>query len=274
VDKLYFLTAGIPTTSKTYADGFQNLMDLKLDGLEVEFVHGVRISSDSVDLIKKTTSENHLITTVHAPYYINLSAQEEDKIEASIQRIVETAVAASKFNAYSITYHAAFYMGKSREDTYKAVFNANEIIAKTLEQEKIKIWVRPETTGKPSQWGDLEEVVRLSKDFEHVLPCIDFSHLHARSGGEMNSYDDFARIFEYIDTELGPSALENFHAHLAGIEYGAKGEKRHLMLEKSDMNYKDLIKAFKKFAVKGALVCESPIMEQDAVMLKKYYESL
>ena len=46
------------------------------------------------------------------------------------------------------------------------------------------------------------------------------------------------------------------------------------MLEESDMNYQDLMKAFKKFNVKGVVVCESPIMERDAVLLKEYYLSL
>ena len=40
------------------------------------------------------------------------------------------------------------------------------------------------------------------------------------------------------------------------------------------MNYKDLLKAFKDFNVKGALVCESPNIEDDTVLIKKYYETL
>ena len=106
------------------------------------------------------------------------------------------------------------------------------------------------------------------------MPCVDFSHLHARTNGLYNTYDEFCRIFETIGSELGTYALENFHAHIAGIEYGEKGEKKHLMLEESDMNYQDLMKAFKKFNVKGVVVCESPIMERDAVLLKEYYLSL
>ena len=137
-----------------------------------------------------------------------------------------------------------------------------------------KIWIRPETTGKATQWGDLEEIVRLSKEFEQVLPCVDFSHLHARYNGIVNTYDEFSEIFETIGNELGQVALDNFHAHVAGIEYGAKGEKKHLNLEESDFNYKDLLKAFKAFDVKGAVVCESPNIEEDAKLLKEYYLSL
>ena len=59
-----------------------------------------------------------------------------------------------------------------------------------------------------------------------------------------------------------------------GIEYSAKGEKKHLNLEESDFNYKDLLKAFKSFGIKGAVVCESPNIEDDAKLLKDFYLSL
>ena len=86
--------------------------------------------------------------------------------------------------------------------------------------------------------------------------------------------DDFCNIFEKIGNKLGDVALKNFHAHVAGIEYTNKGEKKHLILEESDMNYKDLLKVFKEFNVKGALVCESPNIETDTQLLKNYYLSL
>lgn len=138
----------------------------------------------------------------------------------------------------------------------------------------LKVWIRPETTGKVTQWGDLDEIIALSKEFKQVLPCIDFSHLHARTGGGLNTYDDFCNILERIGTEIGQYALDNFHGHLAGIAYSDKGEKNHLELEKSDMNYKDLLKALKKFNVKGALVCESPNIEEDCKLIKDYYLSI
>lgn len=276
-NKLNFLTAGIPlcTPRNTgYEGAFKVLEDMGLDGLEVEFVHGVRMSEDTREYLKKISSEKGFLLTSHGPFYINLNSKEEEKVEASIQRIIETAQAAQEFNGYSITYHAAFYMGGDKETVYQQVKTQTQKIIKHLEKNNISIWIRPETTGKPSQWGDYEEIIRLSKEFQQVLPCIDFSHIHARTNGEYNTYDEFCKILDRISVELGQRAIENFHAHLAGIEYGAKGEKKHLILENSDMNYKDLLKAMKSFGVKGALVCESPNIETDTKILKDYYMSL
>ena len=270
MDNLYFITAGVPLRAKGYEDGFQVLDDMNLDGLELEFVRGVRISDKSREVVGASKK----VITAHAPFYVNLNAREEDKVEASIQRIIETAQTANELGGFSITFHAGYYLGMDAESTYKQIRNGVEIITTTLEKENNKIWIRPETTGKATQWGDLEEIIRLSKEFPTVLPCVDFSHLHARYNGISNTYDEFSAIFEKIGNELGQNALDNFHAHIAGIDYGAKGEKKHLNLEESDMNYKDLLRAFKSFNIKGAIVCESPNIEDDARLMKEYYLSL
>ncbi len=276
MDTLRFTTAGQPicTEGAGYEKAFEVLEQLGLDGMEIEFVHGVRMSPQNQKLVKEQSKSKNMVLTAHGPYYINLNSKEEEKIEASKKRIIDTAKMAETLGAYSITYHAAFYMGMDKETVYNKVEKSMAEITETLKSQNIKIWVRPETTGKATQWGDVEEIVRLSKTFEQVLPCVDFSHLHARTNGEYNTYDEFAKVFETIGNEIGDYALKNFHAHIAGIEYGEKGEKKHLLLEESDMNYKDLIKAFKDFDVKGVVVCESPVMEKDAVILKAYYESL
>lgn len=274
MDKLNFITAGIPlkTQPRDYENAFRVLTEMNLDGIELEFVRGVRMGADSQKTVKEASKD--FVITAHGPYYINLNSKEPEKIDASVERIVETAAMANKVGAFSITYHAAFYMKDDKKVVFDRVVEQTKRIIERVEKDNIKVWIRPETTGKPTQWGDLEEIVALSKEFKQVLPCVDFSHLHARSGGLSNTYDDFCKILNTLGTELGQYALENFHGHLAGIAYTEKGERNHLELENSDMNYKDLLKAMKEFGVKGALVCESPNIEDDCKLIKDYYLSL
>ena len=273
-DKLNFITAGMPlrTGKGTYPQAFDILTEMNLDGMELEFVHGVRMNDNHRKFVKEKSKD--FVITAHGPFYINLNSKEVEKIDASIQRIIDTASVASQAGAFSITYHAAFYMGGDKKTVFDQVKTQTKRIIDVLEREKINVWIRPETTGKATQWGDLDEIINLSKEFEQVLPCVDFSHLHARTAGQYNTYDEFSKVVEKIGNELGQYALENFHGHLAGIEYTSKGEKQHLNLQESDMNYKDLIKVLKEFGVKGALVCESPNIEDDCKLLKEFYNSL
>ena len=274
INKLNFLTAGIPlrTKPKDYDNAFRVLEEMQLDGIELEFVHGVRMSANSQKTVKRASKD--FVITAHGPYYINLNSKEQEKVDASVTRIIDTALITDKVGGYSITYHAAFYMGKDKEAVFKKVVDETQRIIDVIEKEGVNVWIRPETTGKGTQWGDLDEVINLSKEFKQVLPCIDFSHLHARCGGGVNEYKDFCNILERVGNEIGQYALDNFHGHLAGIAYSEKGEKHHLELEKSDMNYKDLLRALKKFNVKGALICESPNIEDDCKLIKEHYLSI
>ena len=274
MDKLNFLTAGMPLRTKpvNYNNAFKILDDMGLDGLELEFVRGVRMSEESHKTVCEKSKQ--FVITAHGPFYINLNSKEEDKLTASVQRIIETARMASSAGGYSITYHSAYYMGDDKDVVFKKVAQKTSEILSVLEKENINIWIRPETTGKGTQWGDIDEIIALSKEFHQVLPCVDFSHLHARTAGKENTYDEFCKTLEKMEKGLGRKALDNFHGHLAGIDYSPKGEKKHLNLEESDMNYKDLMKALKSFDVKGAIVCESPNIEDDCRLIKEYYLSL
>ncbi len=276
MDKLLFGTGGIPvrTEPRTYEKAFNDLLEMKLGCMELEFVHGVSMNAKTQSLVKQIREEKDLVLTAHAPYYINLNSAEEDKIEASVKRILDTARVTHACGGYSITFHAAFYMKQDKKQVYNQVKAKMIEIVETLKAENVQIWVRPELTGKASQWGDLDELIRISNEVEMVLPVIDFAHLHARTGGQWNTYDEFARVFERMGNEIGVHSLENFHAHIAGIEYTAKGERKHLELEESDLQYKDLMKAFKDFNVKGVIICESPNLEDDAMLMLKTYEAL
>jgi deoxyribonuclease-4 len=124
--------------------------------------------------------------------------------------------------------------------------------------------------GKSAMLGSFEDAVAMSKAMDMVLPCLDFAHLHARPGdGTMNTYDEWSRLLDIYGKTLGQKALKHLHIHLSGIEYGPKGEKNHLPLAEADLNMKALFKALNEFGCGGRIMCESPIMEEDALNMKK-----
>jgi len=151
MDKLNFITAGVPLRAgaKGYEVGFQVLDEMGLDGLELEFVRGVRISDKS----REAVSSANKVITAHAPFYVNLNAREEDKVEASIQRIIETAETCYSLGGFSITFHAGFYLGMDKETVYQQIRKGIEVITSELKKVNNNIWIRPETTGKATQWA-------------------------------------------------------------------------------------------------------------------------
>ena len=275
---LLFGTGGTPHSARTAStiDGIRRIAELGLGCMEIEFVQGVRMGEAGARLVAETAAREGVKLSAHAPYFINLNAHnahEPEKIRASQDRLLQTARIGSICGAESIVFHPAFYLGDSPEEAYTTVKKYLEEVIHQLKRENNRVWVRPEIMGKGSQFGTIDEVLNLSTELEGVAPCIDFAHWHARTG-EFNSYPEFASILEQVKERLGKAALDNMHIHVAGINYGKKGEIRHLNLKESDFQYVELLKALKDYDVKGLVICESPNLEEDALLLQKSCNAL
>lgn len=270
--QLLFGTAGIPLSTKpsNLLNGIKRVYELELDCMELEFVRGVYLKKDETPIVREFAKEYKVALTSHAPFFINLNSPEQDKLQASIKRIVDSACITNLCNGRSVIFHAGFYLTNTKEETFNNINKNLSIIRQKLEKEGNNILLRPELTGKRSQFGDLDEIIELAKQIPYVLPCIDFSHYHARYNGK-GSYKEFSYVLEKLAKELGENILENMHIHVSGIEYTAKGERKHLNLKESDFPYSDFIKALKDYNIKGILICESPNIEEDAVFLKRLF---
>lgn len=273
--ELLFGSAGVPRSVKNRSTdrGIRRIAELGLDCMELEFVRGIKMGESAARNIGKLAKEKGIALSSHGPYFINLNAREAEKGTASQERLLDTIRIASLCGARTVVFHAAYYMGDSPDKAYSVVKKNLQDIMHKLKFEQNQVWVRPEVTGKISQFGTLEEVLSLSNEIEGVAPCIDFAHWHARTG-KFNSYAEFASILEQIERQLGRAALDNMHIHVSGIAYGAKGEIKHLNLKESDFDYVGLTKALKDFNVNGLVINESPNLEEDALLLQRTYNSL
>jgi deoxyribonuclease-4 len=273
--ELLFGTAGTPRSTMNHSTvaGIERIAELGLDCMEIEFVQGVRMGEASARQVAEVAGRLGVRLSAHAPYFINLNAHDPEKIRASQSRILQTARIASICHAESIVFHAAFYLGDPVEKAYSTTKKYLEEVLDQLRREDNQIWVRPEVTGKGSQFGDLDEVLNLSAELEQVAPCIDFAHWHARTG-ESNSYPEFASILDRVSERLGRAALENMHIHISGIRYGKKGEISHLNLKDSDFRFDEFLRALRDYHCGGMVVCESPNLEEDALLLQKTYNSI
>lgn len=274
INELLFGTAGIPLSTQPYntIEGIARVKKLGLSAMELEFVHSINVSQEKAPQVKESAQKNNVTLTCHGQYFINLNAQEEKKLEASKKRITGAAKRAFECGAWSVCFHPAFYMQLEPKTVYSNVKIALKEVVKNAKDEGTDIWIRPETAGKVTQFGSLSEILDLSAELEQVMPCIDFSHLHARTNGKYNSEKEFASVLEEVEKKLGKEGLSNMHIHAQGIEYTEKGEKKHLPLSEADFNYKGLVKTLKEFKAKGVVICESPLMETDALKISKAFD--
>lgn len=272
MEKLLFGCSGLPlgdgTRRFTNASALPYVRSLGLDALELLFVRSVTVTDRNHDAIVAEARRHNVYLSAHGSYYVNLNAETPELQAASLARLQAGAEALRKVGGRSLVFHAGFYLESSREEAYAAI---RDNLRKLPD---LGVDYRLETTGKNTQFGTLEELVRLCKEVATCKLCLDFSHVHARNQGSLKGYRDFAALLQYVHDELGRPALDDLHVHLAGIQYGAKGERKHLPLGEGDFPYRECLKALKDFDVKGCVIAEGPLVEKDAVVLKKAYEDL
>ncbi len=273
-DSLLFGTAGVPSTASGTSTiaGIREVARLGLDCLEVEFVKGVKMGGDTARKVRAEAEAAGVKLSVHAPYYINLNSPETGKRLASQERILHSARLARMCGAKNVVLHLGYFGKNDPEEAYAHIKKELKEVVSVLKAEKSPVILRPETMGKRSQFGSLEEILFMCREIEGILPCIDFCHIHAREG-KMNSYGEFHRILRKIGRKLGDEALRDMHIHISGVMYNNKGEMKHLNLEDSDFRYDEWIQALRDFGLSGMVICESPEQAADALMLKGLYHT-
>ena len=240
-----------------------------LTAFELGWVQSVRVSEETCALIKQTGMEQGVSLSVHASYFFNLNATDEEWPK-SRKRLMDAAHYGNLAGATDIIFHPGSYFKNPPEEVLKVVIPRLRGCVDELRKAKNPVTLRPETMGKSAMLGSLEDTLEMSRAIKGVQPCLDFAHLHARPGdGTMNTAKEWTMLLEAYQASLGKEALKHLHIHLSGIEYGPKGEKNHLALGESDLKINFLFQVLKDFGCAGRILCESPIMEADAENMKR-----
>jgi len=190
-----------------------------LNAMEYEAVRGVNIKEDKAKALGEEAMKLDVKLSLHAPYYINLSSEDEKVLKGSVRRLVDALKASEWMGAYVVVYHPGYYKGLPREEAVRKVVNALKEVWNEARSFGVRnVWLGPETTGKTSQVGSLEDIVEICSSSEKCRPVVDWAHLHARSRGEyITSIDDVIQVIEFLEKNLGREALKPLHQHFSKI---------------------------------------------------------
>jgi deoxyribonuclease-4 len=273
-----FGTVGSPSGAPKKPGGsvgaIQFSKSIALTALELGWVQSVRVTEATCAAIRAAGAEHDVSISVHAPYFINLNAEAEEWPK-SRKRLMDAAHFGNLAGASDVIFHPGSYFGRPAPEVLEKAIPRLKACVAELRGGGNPVTLRPETMGKSAMLGSFEDALSMSQAVDGVLPCLDFAHLHARPGdGTMNSYDEWTRLLKAYSAALGTAALRQLHIHLSGIEYGPKGEKNHLELKEADLDLKALFNALHDQGCGGRILCESPIMEVDALKMKRTWSKI
>jgi deoxyribonuclease-4 len=245
-----------------------------LNAFELAWVQSVRVTEATCAAIRQAGLEAGVALSVHAPYYINLNASRSEWPKAR-KRLMDAARYGALAGATDIVFHPGSYFGAEPAEVLEKSIPRLRACVDELRRKGVDVTLRPETMGKAAMLGSLEDTLEMAQVVPGVEPCLDFAHLHALPGdGSRNSYDEWAEMLRRYRAALGDEALRRLHIHLSGIEYGPRGERRHLMLIDSDLDVVGLLRALRDAGCGGRILCESPTMETDARLLQDTWRHL
>lgn len=270
--KILLGPAGIPLAAKGLGivDGIKKVKELGLHAMEVEFTHGIRMNNELAKKIGEESKKTSVKLSIHAPYFINLASQELEKIKASKKRILDSCEKAHYMGASPVVFHPGYYGKYTPQETYEIIKESILDIIDKIKERRWKCKIAPETTGKKTQFGSLEELVMLLKEIgiKHSMLCVDFAHLWARNNGKVDYKESMKKIKELN--------LDHIHSHFSQIEYTEKGEKRHLTFDETMENppVEEVAKTILESGQDITIISESPVLEVDSLKMKKIFEKL
>lgn len=237
--------------------------------MEYEAVRGVNISKERAEALGRAASENGVLLSLHAPYYINLASEKQQTREASVRRLAEAVEASDWMGSYAVVFHPGYYGAFTRTEALKMVVKGVEEVSKIVSGRSS--WLAPETTGKTKQIGSVEEIIAICSSVDRCRPTIDWAHLYARSGGKFpSSPSDVLRTIDLIERELGREAVRPLHTHFSKIEHGRGGEKRHLVMsDEGGPDFGAVCSAYSEAGIDAVVISESPLLERDAIVMRE-----
>ena len=257
-------------------DAAKFVRDMGLDCFEYSFGRGVRMSEGKAILIGEAFSEQNIEISVHAPYYINFANPSDESAQNSYNYVLDSGRALKLMGGKRCVFHSATQGKAEREDALRLTEERMKTLRDYIYLNGLNdLYFCPETMGKIAQIGTLEEVVRLCKIDAVFLPAIDFGHINAREQGSLNTVSDYKSRLEYMIGELGYERVKHFHVHFSKIQYGAKGEIRHLTFEDEiyGPSFEPLAIALKDLKLEPYIVSESAgTQAEDALEMKRIYE--
>ena len=253
----------------------QYLSDFGLDLYEYQCSRGVRISDEKAKNLKKQSRKYGITLSVHAPYYISLSTQEEEKKKSTIKYITDTMIATQKMGADRIVVHAGALLGLDRNYAVSSACQLLKLALDTADSMGLgEITICPETMGKINQLGNSREIIQMCQIDERLIPTIDFGHLYCRSLGKLITKQDWLEeLSQYID-KLGYERMKYFHSHFSKMIYTTGGEKCHVTFEnqESGPDFNIILDVLNTLQLEPRIICESAGTQSiDAKIMKNSY---
>ncbi len=222
-----------------------------------------------LDFAGKMAKRLDVNLSIHTPYYMDLGSN-TDLTFTCMNSIKYAALSLNALQGDVVVTSLGLYDGKMDEDEVNDNIYSN--VAEIMDWWH-DLGLTPrlgiEITGQQDVFGSIDQVLDICDQFEGVVPVVNFSHHHSRTGGTLLDVDDFLNVLEQVE----PYSDGRIHAAFAGVEYDDAGNERRLTaIKKGDLKFEPLAEALIEMKPNATIISASPLLEHDAMYMKIIYE--
>lgn len=258
-------TSGFPEDLEdgSIEEKLDKLSSLGFESFEFQFLRGIDLDNSDIEEFKQFSDS--FTFSAHAPFIINLAASKEERIDESIKWILKSSEIIDKLGEGLVVFHPGYY-AENKEETSRRIRKNLEKAINKVESSALNVKLGLESTAQKKQFGSWEEIFEVCRYFgSNVRPVLDFAHIHARTSGSLKGKKDFRKILERM-----PKNYEDFHFHIACVEYKDGEEISHQSLNSKEPDYKPFIDILKSEEMDFNLIMESPTPIDDARKLRSW----
>ena len=243
-----------------------------LDAFEAQMTYGPRTTPENCSLMRSKAQEFNIQISIHASYFIVLTSSDPLKIQKSFETLKKTYDLAQILGAKTIVLHPGSLYELSSEQITETLITNLKTYFQTYGQSDIGLFL--ETAGKRGQFGSVEEIFETCRAVEGTFPCIDFGHVHARTGGTLDSDSGIDGLFASMG-DLG--RWERMHFHYTPIHWGPRGEIQHRAIEDDGFfpKHQRVVEQLSRLSGDFTIISEThDSQERGAGAMKSHYHTL
>jgi len=254
------------------------LHSMGLTAYEYSFTLGRFISEEKSKAIREQAEKNNIQISVHSPYYINFCNPTDVAKENSFKYLLNSLLGARMLGGKYAVVHMGSIMKMERKEAFSILEkNFKDFLQIFYDQGLEGTIIAPETMGKYSNIGTVDEVLEIASWDKSVIPTFDFGHINCITQGALKTKQDFLDIFNKAIDKLGFEKIDRCHIHFSKIKYGPKGEIAHLTFKDNEYGpqYEPFLQSVKELKINPVIISESRgTQADDALTMKKYFDTL
>ena len=246
-----------------------------LNAFEYAFTLGQFLSDKTAEKILEEGKKYDIEFSVHAPFYINFANSSETSRENNFKFMLNSVKGLKKLNGRHCVFHIGAQMKMTRAEAFLAVKNNFLDFVKEFEKMNTGVFLCPETMGKYTQIGSVDEIFEICSWSDCLIPTLDFGHINCIMQGALKTKDDFKKILCQGIDKIGYEKMKDVHVHFSKIMYGEKGEIKHLTFLDTEFGPEPqpFLQAVYELKLEPVIISESNgTQANDAAIMSKMYE--